>query len=259
MNSWQIALEIRDRLRAAVWPRGDGELVFGAEGAYIVAGAPTEDTLPGGWPFALVFVGDGSADGDEPGLETTPVSVAVGVFQEGDVLGEQAIIGGPRFDSRLGTSEGRGILEVAAVVKSAIGDLSGYLGVPILFRMGSVPSVQAIEGGLHLVTQVLQFDALCTGQPEMLGPYNVVVSGDTVSWEACGATHGLIGYYVVGSATPITAPSGGTLIGTTTTTSLTDASVSGYSYIYVFAGYSWVEGDEAQVYSEALVGTYRGP
>lgn len=259
MNSWQIAQEIRDRLRTAVWPLEGREPVFGPEGAYVVAGAPTEDGLPGSWPFALVFVGDGSADDDEPDLESVPISVAVGVYVEGDVLGEQAVIGGPRAGARLGTSEGRGILEVSALVKSVIGDLSGFLGVPIIFKAASTPSVQTIEQGAHLVVQVVAFDATCTGQPEIMGPYNVVVSGSTVSWELSAAVVGFVEYVIVGSAAPISKPSDGTIIGVTLAPPFTSPGVSAHTYVTIFAGYSWVEGGTSQVYSGALVGTYRGP
>lgn len=142
MNSWQVAQEIRDRLRAAEWSDPVSidipEPIFGDEGAYVVAGHPNEDTLPGSWPYALVFVGDGTNDEDEPELEEVPFSVAVGVFQEGDVLGEQAVIGGPRSGGRLNTSQGRGVLEISAATKKVIGDLSGFMGVPILWRLSLI-------------------------------------------------------------------------------------------------------------------------
>ena len=71
MNSWQLAQQIRHELQLVSWEQGSADPVFGSRGVLVYAGALSEEQHPPGFPFALVTVGSGSPDPDDPIIEIT--------------------------------------------------------------------------------------------------------------------------------------------------------------------------------------------
>ena len=129
MNESQMAQQIRHVLATATWPESPSRLVFGERMAFVVAGMPDEDELPGGFPFALVNIGGGTSDPDDPNLLEQNFTVLTVADVSGGRMGEQALVGGAK--SALGTSANRGVLELNGRVRDALKDLKGSDGAAL--------------------------------------------------------------------------------------------------------------------------------
>ena len=127
MNPLQMAQQIKAELQAIVWPDGSGQVVFGSqEGRVLVfaEGPPDPSQLSPAFPFALVIVEEGSFDEDDPTLIASQgFSVIVAAQVAGDPYGEIALIGGAQ--ANLGTSPGKGVLELSERARAAVQDLVG--------------------------------------------------------------------------------------------------------------------------------------
>ena len=97
MNAQQLSQQIKKELRAVTWPTGTATQVFGDQESQVMvyAGAPTEDQFPRAFPCAMILIGDGTPDDDEPTSILQRFRIITGVQVFGDAFGEQAIIGGP--------------------------------------------------------------------------------------------------------------------------------------------------------------------
>ena len=118
MNSWQLAQQIKHELGLVAWDSGSRDVVFGPRNVLVYAGALGEDQHPPGFPFALVTVGSGSPDPDDPDLIEQQFGIIAAVQVVGDPMGQGAIIGSSRAD--YGKSAGAGIAEVGERVRYAI-------------------------------------------------------------------------------------------------------------------------------------------
>lgn len=240
MNPWQMAQQIKHLLEQAAWSSGTEGLVFGAQGSVVVwAGAPTEQ-VPPGFPFALVGIDAGAMDPDEPSLISQGFSITIGQVVAGDRLGEFALIGGAAPD--LGSSAGRGVLELAERVSDAIQSLTGADGAQILVSGISTapPSPLGTGDRRHLAIAELTLTGVCTSQEHYTAPQQIAHNGTVWSWVGtqCSSRYDFVTYRLVrkaGTSAP-TSPSDGTVVYTGTTASFTGAATAGNTYA-AFADY----------------------
>lgn len=181
MNPWQLAQQIKHELEQVTWPHGSGDVVFGTRGVFVYAGAqPSEEQHPPGFPFALVTIGGGSPDADEPGLIEQQFSVVVAVEVAGDPMGEFAVIGSSRTD--YGKSAGAGVAEVSERVRSVIEDLTAYDGAAVVVSGAGTGATQTMGKGRQIALEEFTVTALCTSAPRYTAPQELRLAGDTFSW-----------------------------------------------------------------------------
>ncbi len=213
------------------------DAVFGRRGVHVFAGAPTEDQIPPGFPWALVGIDDGDHDEDHPELITQGFTIIVAAEVAGDPMGQHAIIGSSI--ANLGKSVGRGVLEVSERARLAIQNLTGVDGAKIMLSATSTGAVSALGNAKHIALGSLTLSALCTSQPHYAPPQELAESSDTWTWAGahCSDRFDFIQYKLVrktGSA-PQTV-SDGTLIYTGTAATASHTPVSGDTYA-IFAEY----------------------
>lgn len=208
MNAWQLAQQLRHELATITWQYGSGHVVFGERSVLVVAGSPTEDQIPPGFPFALITVDGGDPDPDEPSLITQAFSVTAVAESAGDPMGEHGMIGSSRAD--LGKSVGAGILEVAERVRAATQKLTGFDGASIVVSGSAIGEPLVLGRGRHMVSQRFTLSALCTSQPFYASPQQFRRNGNTLRWRGdhCEARFDFLQYrvgWLLGS-TPPTSP-----------------------------------------------------
>ncbi len=245
MNPWQMAQQIKHKLKAVVWPlapSGTTEVVFGDQGVTVFAGTPTEEQIPPGFPWCLVGIGTGTADEDSPDLLEQQFALITGVDVAGDPMGEHSIIGGAVAD--LGKSVGRGIAEVAARVRAAVENLTGADGARIMLSTTSIDTPSALGRGRHLTIDEHTMTAICTSDLQYSAPQVVrhdLGEAEVWNWEGahCSNRFDFVQYRLVRKAgiTASTDPTDGTVIYTGTAATTTQTATSGFTYT-VFADYS---------------------
>lgn len=184
MNPYQFALQIRHKLRAVVWPTGATDVVFGSQKAssvHVFAGRPTEEQVPAGYPWCLVGIDAGTPDEDHPEFIEQGFTILSAVEVAGDPLGEFALIGGSV--ANLGKSVGRGILEVATLVRQAVENLTGIDGAKIMLSSTSTGAPATLGNNLHLALDELGLIALCTSALHYAEPQVLARSGTSWTWE----------------------------------------------------------------------------
>jgi len=234
-----MAEQIRHVLAAATWPEGAAELVFGDRMVMIAAGIPAEDELPGAFPFALVNVGGGTADPDDPNLLEQSYDVLTVAEVAGSRMGEHALVGGAK--SALGSSANRGVLELDERVRDALKDLKGADGASIELVSTASGAVTGLGRGHHMAIGQTTFTGWVTAAPSYTPPSRLAESGGTWTWTGgqCSSRFDFIQYrlgYVDGSA-PAQKPGDlDTVVytGTAVTTSHTPVAGKAYS---IFADY----------------------
>lgn len=250
MDPGQFAQQIKHILGACTWP--DGCPVFGEESVYVVAGAPAAP--PKRFPWALVSVGSGDFDEEDPGILRQNFSVWAGVHIPGDDMGEHAIIGGA-LDANNDTHAGRGLLEVDVEIRRAIGKMTGADGCHVQLSSTSTPSTELLEDNTQLAFSELNLLAACTALPSYTSPTRLNRTAGVWTWQGgpCEARFDFVEYVLVDSAGPgpAASPSDGTVVYTGTARTTIEA-VSGVGT--VFAGYGSRGVTEA--YSRPLRGSW---
>ncbi len=240
MNPRQFAQQIKSKLEAAVWPLGAGDVVFGTKDSVIVfAGAPTADQLPTAQPFALVGVGSGTPDPDDPQLILQQFEVSVGTVVMGDPMGEQALTGGPI--ANLGKSAGRGVMEISARARAAVEDMTGADGGKILVSNISMEPPFTIGAGKHVAGETFTLEALCTSNEHYNAPQLLRFAGGTWTWDGpiCSGRYDFFQFRLIekDGATAPTTPADGTAVYTGTLATTTNGGSSGKAYT-IFADYN---------------------
>lgn len=267
MNDWQYAQKIKALLQAKAWSHGSTEKVFGSDGVYIFAGAPSDNMIPSAFPFVFISIGPGEHDEDSPGFIVQTLRVSIVVLSEGDPLGEQALIGGPRLNSDLGISNGRGLLEVCEQFLEVCASLTGEDGAPVICSAVGNAEPARLGGGEnapHIVVRNYELKAAVTGAIELVAPWRVVVSGSnpnpTITWRNPDDVPGYVHTKIVrkaGSSAP-TSITDGTVVYTGTLETYSESGLAAGTYTWgAFAGYSLVGGSTAQRYSAVEKGQYR--
>lgn len=239
MNARQMAQQIRHLLQAAVWPEGSGALVFGTRQVFVLAGPPEEDELTGGYPLALINLGGGSADPDDPNLLEQTFDVLTVADVAGGVMGQEALLGGAKATS--GTSANRGVLELNDRVRDALKDLRGADGCTLQLTATATGSPSRLGRGRHMAIGESSFTGWVTAAPSYTPPTRLAVSGSTWTWTGtqCSSRFDFKRYrlgYVDGSNPAQTPDDCDTIVYTGTAATTTHSPVAGKAYS-VFADY----------------------
>ena len=239
MNPWQMAQQIKHELQTVTWADGSQAVVFGSRHVFVYAGDLDGNALDAGTPLALVVIGGGSADENDPEMIDASFAVACLADVTGDHMGELAVTGGSIAD--WGKSEGRGVAEVAERARSAVQYLTGYDGAKIILQ-ASATSAHRVEGeNRHVAVDEFTLSALCTSQPHYAPPQQLELTGDTWTWQGvhCTSRFDFLEFalaYKTGSTPPATYADADGVIATTTDLELTHTSVGGRAYS-IFACY----------------------
>jgi len=203
VNGLQMAEQLKFRLATVVWPSGSGQVVFGSRGVYVFAGTPNEEQIPPGFPWALVSIGRGTPDREQPTLLDQPYTIVTAAEVAGDPLGEMTLIGGPLASDGIGRSANRGVLEIAERVHACIADLTGADGAPIVVALSGPGAPSPLGKGRHCVLHEHEVRALVTTEFCYAAPQNLRVSGGTgLAWSAahCWARYDYVDTVVVAKA-----------------------------------------------------------
>lgn len=240
MNPHQYAQQIKHELQTVTWLEGSRDVVFGARGVLVYAGALAEDEVPPGFPFALVTLESAAMDDDHPELITQDFSVILAVEVAGGTMGEFAVIGGARPD--IGKSAGAGVTEVVPRVLAALQSLTGADGARVLLSSGSTSSPQSLGRGKHLAMQEVGLTAVCTSEPTFVAPQTLNVVGSAWSWDGahCSSRFDFLQYrlgYKIGTVPPVTPDDADGISYAGTAAEASHAPGTGRAYA-VFADYS---------------------
>lgn len=257
MNSWQMAQQIKHELASVTWPAGTQDLVFGSRGVMAFAGALNENQHPPGFPFALVTIGGGAPDADDPDIIDQQFAVVVAVQVAGDPMGEHAVIGSSRpFNGR---SSGAGIVEVGERVRYATERLTAYDGGAIVVSGAGVGAPNTLGAGKQIAFEEFTIAALCTSRPRFTAPQQLKLAGDTWSWfgDHCSRRFDFQSFvlgYIDGS-TPATSLADITVVYTGTDAETAVGGVAGRVY-HLFAQYNGHGGTAITDASTVEVGSY---
>lgn len=252
-----MAQQIKHALATVTWPEGSGELVFGALGAYVFAGPPSEDQIPPGFPWALIWPDTGTPDEDSPDLIEQGFTIAIGAEVAGDPLGEHALIGGSVAD--LGQSAGRGVGEVMRMARQAVEDLVGSDGAQIHLSSMSTGTPAALGGGRHVAVAELGLRGSCTSDLHYSAPQELTASGGALAWDGsrCSNRFDFLRYKVVSVAgsSPPTNANTGTEEAITTSPGWAGPTTTGRTYA-IFAQYNSRGGVTVDGSSDPEVGSF---
>lgn len=256
MNPWQMALQIRHKLRTVAWAGDSGAVVFGSRGARIIAGLPTEEQIPPAYPWALISIGPGTADETHPDLLEQTFTIYVAVLVMGDALGEQALVGGP---ASLTASAGRGVAEVSAQARSAVENQTGSDGAHLILSSVATGEPVVLGGGRHLAMAEMTVDAVCTSALYYHPPQEVYYDGTAWTWngDQCSNRYDFLQYRLVekSGTSPSSDPSDGTVVYTGSTARWAGYASADNTYT-VFADYDARGSGTVEDSSEPEVGSY---
>lgn len=157
MNTLQVARQLKFLLEERQW-LGTGDKVFGT--VRVSQGPDQQAAAEFITPFAIVRLGSGISDAEEPDLITQTFSIRLAVAVDGDTSGEGALIGRNRKSAT--SSDGRGLLEIEVELFNAIEELNGIDGVEIHFRLTSEPDPAIDEAGMYFIRRDYQGEAVLT-------------------------------------------------------------------------------------------------
>lgn len=262
MNARQYAWIFREKMRAATWEGGTQELVLG-DRVYVVIDGLEEEDIPAP-PFALIHVGDYTADPKRPQLHTQQFNIVTVAQVFGDRLGEQSVLGGPRTGSVLGSTLGRGVLEIAQALLAPVREVAGADGLPVIASLASGSRARQVGENRHLAAQQAVVRAVVTADPEWLPVpwFTATKAGANVDlqWGLPGVPAPMFQsvriQYAAGSTPPASATAGTNVYnGTGTSTSHTPA---GFPASYsIWAAYSETGAVAEEAYSSAELWTPR--
>lgn len=260
MNAWQLAQQIKRLLEQLTWPGGDQDAVFGTHGSVsIFAGAPAEEQIPPGFPWALVGIGAATPDQDHPDYMQQQISVAVAAEVAGDRMGEHAIIGGSAKD--LGRSSGRGVGEIAYLVRERLQALTGADGASLVVSHTSSQPITALGRGRHVAMLEMDLTAWCTASPHYAAPQLLRYESSEWRWDGgrCSSRFDFYRYRLVSrvGSVPSQNPSDGTVLYSGTSPQFAAASTSAGTTYTVFAEYNARGVASVEGSSRPEVGSYR--
>lgn len=259
MNPWQLAQQLKHELGQVAWTTGARDVVFGPRSVFVYAGAtPTDEQHPPGFPFALVTIGAGTPDADDPDLIEQTFSIVSAVEVAGDPLGEHAVIGGSR--SSYGKSAGAGIAEVAERVRFAVQKLTAYDGAAVVVSGAGTGAPSVLGRGRQLALDEFTVTALCTSAPRYTAPQELTLTGETWSWSGAWTSPRFdFVDYVLGYTTatePVSDPSQLQAVIYTGTNLETPGGAAAGRIYQVFARYNGHGGPVAVEFSPPELGSY---
>lgn len=183
MNPWQVARQIKATLIARTW-EGSGQVVFPTGSVHVTNGYQETAAANFRFPIALIGVGPGSNDDQQPGHEKRAVTIIIAVRNMGDMIGENSVIGANRQGTN--RSEGRGILEVEEEVKAACRQMQDALGIRLSFKTVSTDTPAADPNGGMTTWMGIEFEADCMDARYYHPPLDLVATGGvgsvTLAW-----------------------------------------------------------------------------
>lgn len=173
MSPVQELRQIIAALKALRWADGPAEKVYGDEVDEVIE--VDEESLPGSFPCCLVTVGNATALDEEPGLLSQDFGVHPVVDISGDPKGSFALTGASRGGG-VGSSQGKGVLELASVTADALRRLTGAEGLPILVEASGMPRVARLGDEKGVAYMDILVRAICTAADEYEAPRNLVIA-----------------------------------------------------------------------------------
>lgn len=261
MDARQYVLELQALLRDAAWPDGTQEAVLG-DRVHVVTAGLEEEEIPAP-PFAFLHVGESTSDPRIPTLKNQDFHLVVVLPAMNDRLGSAAITGGPRGGSVLGSTRGRGIIEVSRALLASVRHLTGADGLPIQCHLGSGARARGLGDSRALVAQEHVLKAMVTEDPEWLPPpwFTATKNGSSVdlAWAlppSVAAFRRVHIRYALGSTAPATVSDGSqAYLGSATSASHTPVAFP-VSYS-IFAAYTETGAAEDQAHSSHELWTRR--
>ena len=254
-----MAQQLKHELAQVAWTEGSRDVVFGSRGVFVYAGAPpTDEEHPPGFPFALVTIGGGSPDDDDPDLIEQTFSIVSAVEVAGDPLGENAVIGGSRAD--YGKSAGAGVAEVSERVRATVQSLTAYDGAAVVVSGSGIGAPSVMGRGRQLALDEFTVSAVCTSAPRYAAPQELTLTGEVWSWSGAWVTPRFdfvqytLGY--TNNAEPVaTVTELDAIVYTGANTEVAAAGTSGRVY-QIFASYNGHGGASPTGYSTSELGSY---
>jgi hypothetical protein len=184
MSPVQELRQIIAVLKALQWADSPTRKVYGSDVVEVIE--VEEETLLGSFPQCLVTVGNATSDDEEPGLVSQDFGIHPVVDVGGDATGSASLTGASRGDG-VGSSQGKGVLELASVTCDALRRLTGADGLPILVEAQGMPKVARLGEEKSVAYMDILVRALCTAADEYEAPRNLIVSGGiaghaTITW-----------------------------------------------------------------------------
>ena len=164
MNLWQIARQVQYLLRQETWPNSTG-VIFDTDSVKIVEQGEEEEALEEGMipPLAIIGPVGGTSDpvggGERPSLVERPLDITLVAINQGDRVGEVAIVGGTR-ESAI-SSRGRGLLELEPPLFNAVGRKAAECGIAIGFAGFGAGAVRRGIADNWVAIQDYNFRAYC--------------------------------------------------------------------------------------------------
>lgn len=265
MNAWQAARQLRSLLLAAAWPDGTAGGVFGD--VLVTQDEFSAVSQAFRSPMALIRVGQGTADRQQPKLIRQQIEVALVVALPGGAGAQASLLGGPRTGGQ-GASSGRGLLEVEEQLLRVAGKLGGANGVRLqLVGSGAGEPVQDPRHG-WLVARGFVFEAWLSSERSYPAPVNLVAtavgasSGQvTLTWRNPPSRFDLLSVILrraSGSTAPASATDGtGVTLSGPLAISVTDTPGAGTWSYALFAAYDEVSATPATAdrYSSSITRT----
>lgn len=263
MNSYQLAKQIEYILAAHAWAEGAQELVFAN---VVPTQLVTEDLYANliNGPFAIVSLGSETPDDEKPNYTKQIFRITYGTTLAGDRFGKASLVGSGRTGG-VGSSKGRGILELRTEVSRALRRLQEDSGIKIVLRGRGTPETDNVEKG-YLIAQTQEFEAQCVETAYYHPPERAVASdvggGVTLTWLDPPdrwdkvTTEGIMIRRATGSTPPATT-SAGTLVAEVDlgTETYTDTPLGADTYSYsLFAAYNEQGGTDKDFYSDGPAG-----
>lgn len=243
MSPWQVARQLRSLLLAATWPDGVAARVFGS---VLVTQAPNARVMGSlRFPAALIRVGGGASDDQDPRLTSEAIEVTLFVSVPGDALGEIPLLGGPRAGG-VGASGGRGLLEVEEILLGVVAKIGGDSGVRLRVASKGRGQVQGDGVQSYIMARGYVLEAWTTSARSYPRPENLVATpagGGVVnlSWSLPPSRFDRLQVVLrraAGATAPTSATDGtGVTLASALATSVSDSPGAGTFSYALFAGY----------------------
>ena len=183
MDELQTIRQIAYVLRSRVWTSG-AEPVFHRDSVVEQAGMTWEAARELPPPFALLGVGNGDVDDQNPLVCRQEIEIDVGVRSDGSQAPRFALIGGARASELV--SDGRGILEVQRELFAAVAYLNSAGGIRIQYKGSHKPAPRLEADSAYWAIRTYRFEAIITNSLFYHPPDNLEssVSGavNTLTW-----------------------------------------------------------------------------
>ena len=175
MNELQIVKQIRFLLLSQVWrvdsgpgvSTSTGQNVFATESVVITAASTSEALLRLRAPIAMLKPTDAANDPevDEDGsIIQGGVVLTLITSVDGDGLGENPLIGGPRGGGAV-ASDGRGLLESVEEIFRAVGLVNDLEGIRLQFREKSAAAATLTDDAIYQCFRDYSFQSWMTADP----------------------------------------------------------------------------------------------